>query len=163
MSLKHFDRSLIFIALCGSCGPYIRFAVFAAANHILRIVAERRVYLTAGVLISSKFDLETFISEVVHPHSRIITRDQEFDVAVGIVRGVIDGLDASDFAPLGIFAMRRSHMKLRVILQSLGFVEKTQAVQTPGDCSLSIRGKSHSGDEIGKLVPKSDAFVWYAP
>ena len=121
------------------------------------------MYLTAGVLISSEFDLETFISEVVHPHSRIITRDQEFDVAVGIVRGVIDGLDASDFAPLGIFAMRRSHMNLRVILQSLGFLEETQAVQTPSDCGLSVRGKSNSGDESGNLVPKSDALIRYAP
>ena len=128
MSLKHFDRSLIFITLCGSRGPYIRLAVFTAADHVLRIVAERRVYLTAGVLISSKFDLETLISEVVHPHPRIVARDQEFNVAVGIVRGVIDGLNARDFAPLGVLTMRRSHMNLRVILQSLGFVEKTQAV-----------------------------------
>ena len=123
MSLKHLDRSFVFLAFRLPCGPDVCLAIFAAAYDILGVIAERSMYLTARILVTLKLKLQTFVSQIIDANSRVIAGYEQFDFSVRVFWGVIDGLYSSDFASLGIFAMSRAHMNLRLVFQALCFIE----------------------------------------
>ena len=123
MSLKHLDRSFVFLALRLPGGPDVCLAIFAAAYDIFGVIAERSMYLTARILVAFKLKLQTLVSEIIDANSRVIAGYEQFDFCVGVFWWVIDGLYSSDFASLGIFAMSRTHVDLRLIFQALCFIE----------------------------------------
>ena len=128
MSLKHFDWSFLFFRLKGSCRPYVRFSIFATADNVFRVLAERCTDLATRIFVAFEFNLETLVSEIVNPDSGIITRNKDLDFAVRIIWRKVDRLNACNFATLCIFAMRGPDMNLRLILQTFGLIEQTESV-----------------------------------
>ena len=73
------------------------------------------MYLTARILIALELKLKTLVSQIIDANSRVIAGYEQFDFRIRVFWWVVDGLNSSDFTSLGIFAVGRTHMNLRLV------------------------------------------------
>lgn len=127
------------------------------------VVTERRTDLAGGVLIAPVFGLETAIPKIVQSDAGIVAGDQELHLALWIVGGLHDRVDAGDLAALGIPSPSGTHMDLRRGLQTIRLVQNTEAIQTPSNRMFAVGRKGDGGDHVGDCRPESHALVRDAP
>ena len=163
VSLEHLDGPLVLVFLRGPGGPDVHLFVFAAANHILDVVAEGCSDLATRVLASFQLEFEAFVTKIVNPNSGVVGCDDQLDFSVRIVGRIVDGFDACDFTAFGVLAVGRPDMHLSLKLQTFRLVKVAQSREAPRDGSLTIGCERHGRNDVRHLAPIRDTLVWYAP